>query len=90
MNEIELTADDVRCPVHQITDCSPLLNGCSIPNIIASRIRRKVEQEVKREQDRVMLTMSAVLRGDIQIGKPVGCVCGRIRPCGGPHDCAMM
>lgn len=21
-----------RCPVHGMTDCSPLLNGCSIPN----------------------------------------------------------
>jgi hypothetical protein len=19
-----------------------------------------------------------------------GCVCGRVRPCGGPHDCVMM
>lgn len=22
----------LRCPVHGIPDCSPLLNGCSLPN----------------------------------------------------------
>jgi hypothetical protein len=25
-----------RCPVHGIPDCSPILNGCSIPNQMAS------------------------------------------------------
>lgn len=25
-----------RCPVHGMTDCSPLLNGCSIPNQVAA------------------------------------------------------
>lgn len=37
-----LTADDLRCPVHGIPDCSALLNGCSIPNVIAARIRTVV------------------------------------------------
>jgi hypothetical protein len=26
----------IRCPVHGIPDCSPLLNGCSIPNQLAA------------------------------------------------------
>lgn len=24
----------IRCPVHGIPDCSPLLNGCSVPNLL--------------------------------------------------------
>lgn len=27
-------APRIICPVHGIPDCSPLLNGCSIPNFI--------------------------------------------------------
>lgn len=29
-----------RCPVHYIPDCSPLLNGCSIPNQMAAIYKR--------------------------------------------------
>ena len=43
---IQLQDQDIRCPVHKITDCSPLLNGCSIPEIIAERIQRRVQTEV--------------------------------------------
>jgi hypothetical protein len=27
-----------RCPIHNMPDCSPLLNGCSIPNQVAARV----------------------------------------------------
>jgi hypothetical protein len=38
--------DRIRCPVHGIPDCSPLLNGCSIPNqLIAWRERAVVALE---------------------------------------------
>jgi hypothetical protein len=31
-----IEARPFRCPVHGMTDCSPLLNGCSIPNQAAA------------------------------------------------------
>jgi hypothetical protein len=97
MSEIQLQTEDILCPVHKIPDCSPLLNGCSIPNVIADRIRRKVTVEVAKaielERYRIGLGVQAVVHnGDhTHVSDNVGaCVCGRMRPCGGPHDCAMM
>lgn len=34
-NAYDIPVDIIRCPVHGIPDCSPLLNGCSIPNRLA-------------------------------------------------------
>lgn len=28
----------LRCPIHGIPDCSPLLNGCSVPNYIRNTL----------------------------------------------------
>lgn len=28
---IEQTTREYRCPIHDMTDCSPLLNGCVLP-----------------------------------------------------------
>jgi hypothetical protein len=31
-------AKPFRCPIHDMPDCSPLLNGCSIPTEVAERV----------------------------------------------------
>lgn len=36
MSSMEVPRDLIRCPVHNMPDCSPLLNGCSIPNKLAA------------------------------------------------------
>jgi hypothetical protein len=36
----EVPVEVVRCPVHHIPDCSPLLNGCSIPARLAAAYQR--------------------------------------------------
>lgn len=48
----------LRCPVHDIPDCSPLLNGCSTPILLreafdAGRISGTIEarDEIKRMLD---------------------------------------
>lgn len=28
-----------RCPMHNMPDCSPLLNGCNIPNNLYNEVR---------------------------------------------------
>lgn len=33
--EHDIPREILKCPVHNMTDCSPLLNGCSIPNHLA-------------------------------------------------------
>lgn len=33
----------IRCPVHNMTDCSPLLNGCSLVNQIVAEVERGIE-----------------------------------------------
>lgn len=33
----------IRCPVHDMPDCSPILNGCSIPNTLYKRFEKAFE-----------------------------------------------
>jgi hypothetical protein len=43
----------LRCPVHGIPDCSPLLNGCSIPNRIAAEVARRVDEALGEIERRI-------------------------------------
>ena len=33
-----------RCPVHDMPDCSPLLNGCSIPAVIRTQLDEEADR----------------------------------------------
>ncbi len=36
LSEAETPRSVLRCPVHGIPDCSPILNGCSLPNRLSN------------------------------------------------------
>ena len=36
IDDPEIPREILRCPVHDQTDCSPLLNGCTLPNGLAA------------------------------------------------------
>jgi hypothetical protein len=47
-----LAVEVLRCPVHSIPDCSPLLNGCSIPNWLATAYERgRTDAGLPREHE---------------------------------------
>ena len=33
-----------RCPVHDMPDCSPLLNGCSLPAVIRTQLDEEADR----------------------------------------------
>ena len=36
---VAMQAQKFTCPVHNATDCSPLLNGCNIPNYLVGQMQ---------------------------------------------------